>query len=222
MRSGFISTTVYIVFLTVCIAAAVDTHLFVYPSLSRSLLMECGLLLLALVAFCHRALCGTVRPVGGLCVFVALWMGYILLHGRLSEVMELYRSIYLCVTLLSVISLSYCLKVGLLTHKRIYSGLLTIGLIHVFCVFAQWLGFMETENSLYPITGACDNPNVTAMYLAGCVPLIVHRLRCSDRKVAYVVFLVLALLAVVLLRCRTAYIGLAVEAAVFFLFSSKD
>ena len=64
--------------------------------------------------------------------------------------------------------------------------------------------------------------NVTAMYLAGCVPLIVHRLRCPDRKVAYVLFLVLALFAVVLLRCRTAYIGLAVEAAVFFLFSSKD
>ena len=142
MRSGFISTTVYIVFLTVCIAAAVDTHLFVYPSLSRSLLMECGLLLLALVAFCHRALCGTVRPVGGLCVFVALWMGYILLHGRLSEVTELYRTVYLCVTLLSVISLSYCLRAGLLTQERIYSGLLVIGLIHVFCVFAQRMGFM--------------------------------------------------------------------------------
>ncbi|MBQ8008602.1 MAG: O-antigen ligase family protein [Bacteroidaceae bacterium] len=222
MRSGFISTTVYIVFLMVCIAAAVDTHLFVYPSLSRSLLMECGLLLLALVAFCHRALCGTVRPVGGLCVFVALWTGYILLHGRLSEVTELYRTVYLCVTLLSVISLSYCLRAGLLTQERIYSGLLVIGLIHVFCVFAQWMGFMEPESSMYPVTGACDNPNVTAMYLVGCVPLIVHRLRCSDRKVAYVLFLFLALFAVVLLRCRTAYIGLAVEAAVFFLFSSKD
>ena len=222
MRSGFISTTVYIVFLTVCIAAAVDTHLFVYPSLSRSLLMECGLLLLALVAFCHRALCGTVMPVGGLCVFVALWTGYILLHGSLSEVAELYRTVYLCVTLLSVISLSYCLRAGLLTQERIYSGLLVIGLIHVFCVFAQWVGLMEPESSLYPVTGACDNPNVTAMYLAGCVPLIVQRLRNSDRKVAYVLFLVLALFAVVLLRCRTAYIGLAVEAAVLFLFSSKD
>ena len=222
MRSGFISTTVYIVFLTVCIAAAVDTRLFVYPSLSRSLLMECGLLLLALVAFCHRALCGTVRPVGGLCVFVALWMGYILLHGSLSEVAELYRTVYMCVTLLSVISLSYCLRAGLLTQERIYSGLLVIGLTHVFCVFAQRMGFIEPESSMYPVTGACDNPNVTAMYLAGCVPLIVHRLRSSDRKVAYVVFLVLALFAVVLLRCRTAYIGLAVEAAVFFLFSSKD
>ena len=224
MRSGFISTTVYIVFLTVCIAAAVDTHLFVYPSLSRSLLMECGLLLLALVAFIHLMLSRTVMPVGGLCVFVALWMGYILLHGRLSEVTELYRTVYMCVTLFSVISLSYCLRAGLLTHERIYSGLLTIGLIHVFCVFAQRMGFMEPESSMYPVTGACDNPNVTAMYLAGCVPLIVQRLRSSYRKVAYVLFLVLALFAVVLLRCRTAYIGLAVEAAVvlFFMSLSKD
>ena len=181
-------------------------------------------MLLALVAFIHLMLSRTVMPVGGLCVFVALWMGYILLHSRLSEVTELYRTVYLCVTLLSVISLSYCLRAGLLTQERIYSGVLVIGLIHVFCVFAQRMGFMEPESSLFPVTGACDNPNVTAMYLAGCVPLIVHRLRCSDRKVAYVVFLVLALFAVVLLRCRTAYIGLAVEAAVvlFFMSLSKD
>ena len=153
-------------------------------------------------------------------------MHFALLHFYASK-----RNIFTCtaffiaimlVLMLSVISLSYCLRAGLLTQERIYSGLLVIGLIHVFCVFAQRMGFMEPESSLYPVTGACDNPNVTAMYLVGCVPLIVHRLRRSDRKVAYVVFLVLALFAVVLLRCRTAYIGLAVEAAVFFLFSSKD
>ncbi len=71
---------------------------------------------------------------------------------------------------------------------------------------------MEPENSLYPITGACDNPNVSAMYLVGVLPVLLSVTRL--RVVARLLFLFLILLAIVLLRCRTAYIGLAVEVIV--------
>ena len=185
-----------------------------YPSLSRSLLMEGGLLLLAFVAFLHWLFAGRTFPLHTslLTKFIVVWMVYIVVHGRLSEVTELYRTVYLCVTLLSVISLSYCLRAGLLTKEGIYRGLLIIAVIHLFCVFAQCMGFMEPENSLYPITGACDNPNVTAMYLVGVLPVLLSVTRM--RAVARLLFLFLILLAIVLLRCRTAYIGLAVEIAV--------
>ena len=215
MKSGkVISTITPILFLTTCVAATVNTGVFVYSSLSRSLLMEVGLLLLALVAFLHWV---SARGAFSLHTslftkFIVVWMVYIVVHGRLSEVTELYRTVYLCVTLLSVISLSYCLRAGLLSSEGIFCGLLVIGLIHVFCVFAQWMGFMEPENSLYPITGACDNPNVTAMYLVGVLPVLLSVTRM--RAVARLLFLFLILLAIVLLRCRTAYIGLAVEIAV--------
>lgn len=197
-----------------CVAATVNTGVFVYPSLSRSLLMEVGLLLLALVAFLNWVSARGAFPLHTslFTKFIVVWMVYIVVHGRLSEVTELYRTVYLCVTLLSVISLSYCLMAGLLTKEGIYRGLLIIAVIHVFCVFAQWLGLMEPENSLYPITGACDNPNVTAMYLVGVLPVLLSVTRM--RAVARLLFLSLILLAIVLLRCRTAFIGLTVEIAV--------
>lgn len=197
-----------------CVAATVNTGVFVYPSLSRSLLMEVGLLLLALVAFLHWVSArGAFYLHSSLFTkFIVLWMVYIVIHGRLSEVTELYRTVYLCVTLLSVISLSYCLRAGLLSSEGIYGGLLIIAVIHLFCVFAQCMGFMEPENSLYPITGACDNPNVTAMYLVGVLPVLLSVTRM--RAVARLLVLFLILLAIVFLRCRTAYIGLAVEIVV--------
>ena len=194
MKSGkVISTITSILFMASCVAATVNTGVFVYSSLSRSL----G------AFYLHSSL---------FTKFIIVWMVYIVVHGRLSEVTELYRTVYLCVTLLSVISLSYCLRAGLLTKEGIYRGLLIIAVIHVFCVFAQWLGLMEPENSLYPVTGACDNPNVTAMYLVGVLPVLLSVTRI--KAVARLLFLFLILLAIVLLRCRTAYIGLAVEIAV--------
>ena len=215
MKSGkVISTITFILFMASCVTATVNTGVFVYPSLSRSLLMEVGLLLLALVAFLHWVSArGAFYLHSSLFTkFIVVWMVYIVVHGRLSEVTELYRTVYLCVTLLSIISLSYSLRAGLLTKEGIYRGLLIIAVIHVFCVFAQWLGLMEPENSLYPVTGACDNPNVTAMYLVGVLPVLLSVTRM--RAVARLLFLFLILLAIVLLRCRTAYIGLAVEVVV--------
>ncbi|MBQ3805387.1 MAG: hypothetical protein II844_06220 [Prevotella sp.] len=54
MNSGKTITTItFILYLLTCVAATIDTHLFVYPSLSRSLLMEAGLLV------CGLAVCLT-------------------------------------------------------------------------------------------------------------------------------------------------------------------
>lgn len=135
----------------------------------------------------------------------------------LSPVVEWYRTTYLCVTLLSIIVFSYGLRCGILTRRLIVNGLLVIAAAHVIAVFAQWLGILEPEDALYPVTGFSDNPNVTAMYLVGCVPFMVQRVAYSDRRSAYVMFLTLLLISVIMLRCRTAYIGLAVETAVLLL-----
>lgn len=217
-------------FFLTCVAATIDTRHFVYPSLSRSLLMEVGLLLGGL-AICLRIMSGCVcgnRGNGTIGVhddyrcrnfrlFILVWIAYILIHGLLSPVMEWYRTTYLCVTLLSIIAFSYGLRCGILARRHIVDGLLMIAAAHVIAVFAQRLGILEPEDALYPVTGFNDNPNVTAMFLAGCVPFMVQRVADSDRRSAYVVFLVLLLVSILVLRCRTAYIGLAVEAAVMLL-----
>ncbi|MBR3522089.1 MAG: O-antigen ligase family protein [Prevotella sp.] len=217
-------------FYLTCVAATIDTRHFVYPSLSRSLLMEVGLLLCG-SAICLRIMAGCVCRNRGNCIigvhedygcryfrlFIFAWIAYILFHGMLSPVVEWYRTTYLCVTLLSIIVFSYGLRCGILTRRLIVNGLLMIAAAHVIAIFAQWLGILEPEDAMYPVTGFNDNPNVTAMYLAGCVPFIVQRVAYSDRRSAYVVFLTLLLISVIMLRCRTAYIGLAVETAVLLL-----
>lgn len=150
-------------------------------------------------------------------------MVYIVVHGRLSEVTEWYRTVYLCVTLLSIITLSHAVSAGQFTRRHIVSGLLLVAVAHVVAVFAQWLGFMDSENSLFPITGFNDNPNVTAIYLVGVMPLLFHRFTKREANRPHGVpslrWRVLGgafiFLAILLLRCRTAYIGMAVEICVF-------
>ena len=44
---------VKILFLLTCVFCTIDTRLFVYPSLSRSLLMETGLLAIAFAVIVH-------------------------------------------------------------------------------------------------------------------------------------------------------------------------
>ena len=252
-------------YLLTCVAATIDTHLFVYPSLSRSLLMEAGLLVCGLAvcltqilkfptdyADCtdnsnkNRLASAAQRSESKICsirsirgckllhLYVFAWVVYILVHGWLSPVAEWYRITYLCVTLLSIITLSHAVSAGQFTRRHIVSGLMLVAVAHVMVVFAQWLGFMDSENPLFPITGFNDNPNVTAMYLVGVMPLLFHRFtkRETNRphgvpslrwRVLGGAFIILAIL---LLRCRTAYIGLAVEICVFllikFLFSPTE
>ncbi len=228
-----------ILFLLTCAAATFDTHLFVYPSLSRSLLMEAGLLVCGLTVFCTQILksptdsadctdnSNKIRSIGAmrghkfLHLYVFAWVAYILVHGWLSPVTEWYRTTYLCVTLLSIITLSNAVGAGLLARRFIVGGLMVIAAAHVMAVFAQWLGFMQPEDALYPITGFNDNPNVTAMYLVGVTPLLTspkggdgHQDMVFSLKVRVWLGLFI-FFALLLLRCRTAYIGLAVEICVF-------
>lgn len=141
----------------ICAMATLDTGLFVYPSLSRSLLMECGLLGLTLTAFIHSLFHDTKLDIGKLHLFIIIWIVYLIIHGCLSPVMEVYRTVYLIVTLFSIIPLSYCLRTGLLTKMGIRIGLLLIAAAHIVYVLAQWFGLMNSGNTLYPLTGCCDN-----------------------------------------------------------------
>ena len=86
---------VKVLFLLTCVFCTIDTRLFVYPSLSRSLLMETGLLAIAFVAIVHSIVCRKRMLTGCYGVFMLLWMAYILAHGLLTPCMEAYRTMYL-------------------------------------------------------------------------------------------------------------------------------
>lgn len=149
--------------------------------------------------------------------FIAIWIVYILIHGNMSMETEFYRTYYLCVSLFSTLIISFLLYTNIIMRSVIENCLLLILLINVLFVFGQYFGLLDTLNDYIIITGANENPNVTAIYIVGCLPLVLKRNVDKQNTFFSVSLLFASLLAIVLLRCRTAYIGIIVELSVFLL-----
>lgn len=212
MNNGTLHKLTFVVFLLTCVGCTVDSHWFVYPSLSKSLLLEVGILALSLCALCHVILTQRIRSGG---IFFFLWSAYIFVHGILSATTEEYRMAYLYMTVLSVIPMSYLLSEGILTRRNIETGLILIAVIQLIYVTGQLVGCIESGSRFFRVTGCNENPTVTALYLTGCIPLIAKLAAKDTHRRFYVTLLVLSFIAIITLRCRTAYIGLCVEIAVW-------
>ncbi len=212
MNNGILHKLTFIVFLLTCVGCTVDSHWFVYPSLSRSLLLEVGILALSLCALCHVVPTQRIRAGG---IFFALWSAYIFVHGILSATTEEYRLAYLCMTILSVIPMAYLLSEAILTRRDIETGLILIAVIQLIYVGGQLAGYIESGSYFFRVTGCNENPTVTALYLTGCMPLVAKRATKDTHRMFYVTLSVLSLIAIITLRCRTAYIGLCVEITVW-------
>ena len=138
----------HMLFYLTCFACTADVGLFVYSSLSRSLLMESGILLLAVSAAVHGMMaCVTKRSIAfktdktdAFYLLLLLWGGYVMVHGLLSPVAEEYRTFYLCTTLSVPVLLAYFRQNGWLNRRTIENGLLMIAGLHLICISAQTMG----------------------------------------------------------------------------------
>ena len=213
--SRTVRTVSVFIFYVICMVCTIDTHLFVYPSLSRSLLMETGILLLSLIATVHCLFGTDEMPTSSLLKFILGWIAYILFHGWSAPVLEEYRTGYLCITLFSVLPLAYLCGHGLLTRKDIENGLLLIAVIHLIYIIGQIIGLTDSGNTFFSVTGANENPTVTAIYLVGCMPLAMKRVTMKNHSSLYITLSACLLVSVAILKCRTAYIGLFVEGGVW-------
>lgn len=212
-----------IIYVSLCIFATIDTGLFVYSSLSRSLLMEAGITLLDFVCVSFSILRRDSLPVSRYTIFVLTWAAYVMLHAIIVTPHEIYRTLYLSITLLMIPVINACIKTGLLSRRNIEDGLVLIAVIHIIFIVAQWLGVSDSGNVFFPVTGSNDDPTVTALYLAGVMPLLLVRFWNAERHYWYMLLVISALVCITTLHCRTAYIGLAVEAVVclFMLYGDK-
>lgn len=211
-----------ILWITTCLLSVIDTHLFVYPSLSRSLLMETGLLALAVIALVHLWVKKDSAALSHEEVFVLLWIGYVFVHYVLTDPHETYRTFYLMVSLSCVLTLSMCIQQNLLTQKTIEDGLILIALVHLLFIIGQTIGWTDSLQSAFPLTGSNENPTVTALYLVGTMPILMKRLQQTARPWLYIVLMMVCVVSICALRCRTAYIGLSIEVVVWWTLSCKE
>ena len=194
--------------------ATVDTHWFVYPSLSRSLLMETGILFGALLIF-PFVLANKFQAVKNTDMLILAWIGYVAIHALIVTPHETYRTTYLCCSLLFCVSLSIGIRIGIIRRAAIENCILMAAMIHLIYITGQSCGIIESGNNNFLITGSNENPTVTALYLTACIPLMVSRIKKGTYRIFYIIFLIAAFCAIIFLRCRTAYIGLIVEFVVY-------
>jgi O-antigen polymerase len=75
--------------------------------------------------------------------------------------------------------------------------------------FLQYLKVIDSLNRVFPVTGSWENPNVTAMFVAMAIPsvfiLYIENKKHLHRLANFLLFLFIIILLI--LKCRTAFIG---------------
>lgn len=96
----------------------------------------------------------------------------------------------------------------------LYKGVALLALFESLIVCCQELGLLPPKNPLYTCTGTWENPNVTAMFLALAMYAVLQGTLAKDReRTAAYMITGFILLALVLLKCRTALLVTALFAA---------
>ena len=137
------------------------------------------------------------------------WMVYILIHRLIVEGESYYSSAVLSSIIVFVTS-ALCFQKTMMTKNTLYSLLITVAIVQVIAVGLQWTGLVDSLSSFFRVTGTFENPNISAMMTALCIPAIIEKLRELTGKPmwksALILLLLLSVMAIILLRCRTAII----------------
>jgi O-antigen polymerase len=135
-----------------------------------------------------------------------LWGGYILLHGILSDNTNSLPALALAAVLLGAPGL----KAGAMELKSKSLSLAAIkglALLQALTAIGQWLAG-QTPHGTWP------NPNITAMAISLAVPAAWPPILAKGRgRFWHILLLALLALALLLLRCRTAWMGAALASA---------
>ena len=133
--------------------------------------------------------------------------GYVFLHGYITSTLNVtHYYLIAAVFFFSVV----CCYFNNLSHTEfektkyfIWQSVLLITLIESLVVLLQYFKALPSLNNNFPCTGSWQNPNVTAMFLAMALWANIQLIQKSKK---YHFLLVIPLLAIYLLQCRTAYI----------------
>lgn len=191
----------------VCILSCVDTHLFVYPSLSRTLLPTLFAMVMAII---HIISCVRQRKcikVNIIQTYIVIWLLYVGLHGTITENVETYLQIWLASTLLIPVIITSVIRSEQMNVRHVVNGILLIAIVHVTFELLQIVGMMSSVNPYFRVTGADENPNVTAIALTLSLPFVYERVSNKVHRNARLLLFVVMIFLIFYLRCRTAMIG---------------
>lgn len=150
---------------------------------------------------------GSKLYVNPILLYIAGWAGYVLIHTFVRGECEWYQSGYFIIGFIYMMALANLSKKGVLTSKQVAIVFSGIGILEAGWCILQFVRLLPPANSVFPISGSFDNPNITAMYLTAILPFLLF----NDKKKLILWMAILTVLtAILILKCRTAYLGVMV------------
>lgn len=174
--------------------------------------MDLGWIVFASCMLIHSIIKRTIVDISKQEIFMIIFIGFVIVHGVVCG-KESYKMMYICCGLGGILCVSQALQKSLLTKHVIQNGLLIVVAINICFILLEASHIISSNNPYFMITGANENPTVTAEYMAACTPILIDTYHSSKRKKVTAVLLVLSIFCIFLLRCRTAYIGLGTAMA---------
>jgi O-antigen ligase len=189
----------------------INSKLFIYPSLTAYFLF--AILISGLAIVSGVILVVRFREQGFSLTFPAFifltLIAYSSLHGLFLHGYLNFRHIYLLLCGLFFLSAICIFRIKGFNHKTLFIIIGLLGVIESVWCLLQFIGLIDSANTYFRVSGSWVNPNVTAMFLAMCLPVLLALWLIYTgvfRKVITVSFIFM-LVALMLLNCRTAYIG---------------
>lgn len=149
--------------------------------------------------------------------FIAIWCIYVIIQTYLTgnnSAMQIYY--------LSMLLFFICITL-FFNHPRfsfllLYKLIFALSCIEALICVLQYAGWCGSISPYFKVSGTCVNPNVTAMYMAMGVPAIPVLHGQSGKKLKRFILAGtgMIIIALFLLKCRSAFIGGAMGITIFF------
>jgi O-antigen ligase len=157
---------------------------------------------------------------------LTLLAGYYIINGWVNGNGGINLRHYIILTD-AVLLISFCtlLSKGTINLLSVSKIITIISIIESLICILQYFSIIPSLDTLFKVTGSNENPNVTAMFLAMAVPALLVVLFRGDaaspdrskrpvRTKKWIILsatsIILSLTALILLQCRTAFIGATV------------
>ena len=202
----------------VCALSCIDTNLFVYVSMSQTLYPSVIGLLMIIMFGIYCVYNKTFPSISIAQIPVIGLAAYVFLHGLFFEP-EIYKQGYFVSTLLFLMVLCQLIQMGVMENVHLENGIILISAINIIYMLAQSIGFMESGNPFFKITGTTDNPNTAAIALVVSILFVIQKIKQKKHVNSMCLLLVFVIVFILVLKCRTAYLG-CIAIIIYFAVSS--
>lgn len=138
---------------------------------------------------------------------------YILLNGFILDTNISVKALLLVTSYLLCLALPILIKPLNFKPTTIINLLIIIGIVEIIWFVLQYTT-IKTDNKLFSV-GAWINPNITAIFLTLLTPFLLYDSFHSKKKGSIIIFSIF-LFAIIILKCRTAYLGILVVTILVF------